>query len=79
MKYVIETTENGCIETLEFSDGSKFARRNERTDCGCKALDDDFAEQLEENGFCEEILDKVYDLFDGFIALEFLELAELDQ
>ena len=79
MKYVIETTENGCVETLEFADGSKFTRRNERTDFGCKALDNDFNEQLEENGFCEEILDKVYDLFDGFLPIEFLGLAELEQ
>ena len=78
MKYTIETTETGCIETLEFSDGSKFEKRTERTDCGCTSLDDEFSEQLEENGFCEEILDKVYDLFDGFIALEFLGIAELD-
>lgn len=79
MKYVIETTEYGCIETLEFSDGSKFTRRNRKTDTGCKALDDEFNEQLETDGFCEEILEKVYDLFDSFFALEFLELAELDQ
>lgn len=78
MKYVIETTEYGCIETLEFSDGSKFTRRNERTECGCKALDDEFSEQLEEQGFCEEIIDKVYDLFDSFMSLSFLEIAELD-
>lgn len=78
MKYTIETTETGCIETLEFSDGSKFTRRNEKTDTGCRCLDDEFSEQLEENGFCEEILDKVYDLFDSFIALEFMEIAELD-
>lgn len=77
MKYVIETTEYGCVETLEFSDGKKFTRRNKRTDCGCKALDDEFSEQLEEAGYDEEILDKVYDLFDSFLALEFMQLSEL--
>ena len=79
MKYTIETTDNGCVETLEFSNGSKFTKRTERTGGGCKALDADFAEQLEEAGFEEEILDKVYDLFDGFLALDFLKLAELDK
>lgn len=79
MKYTIETTENGCVETLEFADGSKFTKRSERTDFGYKSLDNDFSDQLEENGFCEEILAKVYDLFDGFITIDFLSLAELEQ
>lgn len=78
MKYIIETTENGCIETLEFSDGSKFTKRTTRTECGCRREDDDFAEQLERDGFCEEIIDKVGDAFDGFGSLHFLEIAELD-
>jgi hypothetical protein len=78
MKYVIETTEYGCIETLEFSDGSKFTRRNERTDCGCKAIDDEFDVQLVKDGFCEEIVEKVDELFSGFFSLHFLEIAELD-
>lgn len=78
MKYTVETTEYGCIETLEFSDGSKFTRRSERNDFGCTFLDDDFSEQLGEAGFCEEVIDKVYDLFDNFMSLSFLEIAELD-
>lgn len=78
MKYIIETTENGCVETLEFANGSKFTRRSDKTECGCKSLDDDFADQLEEEGFCGEVVDKVYDLLDGFFTLEFLELAEFD-
>lgn len=78
MKYTIETTENGCVETLEFTDGSKFVKRSERTENGCKGLDRDFATQLELDGFCEEIVEKVNELFDGFMSLEFLGLAELD-
>ena len=78
MKYTIETTEYGCIETLEFSDGSKFTRRNERTYYGCKAIDDEFDVQLVKDGFCEEIVEKIDELFSGFFSLHFLELAELD-
>lgn len=77
MKYVIESTENGCIETLEFADGSKFTKRSERTSYGCKSLDKDFTSQLEDYGFCAEIVEKVTDMFDGFGSLDFLGLTEL--
>ena len=78
MKYVIEATENGCVETLEFSNGEKFTKRTERTEYGCKSLDKDFAEQLDDAGFCEEIVEKAWDMFDGFGNLNFLEIAELE-
>lgn len=79
MKYTIETTEYGCVENLELSNGEKFTRRHERTDSGCKSPDDEFGTQLEEKGFSEEITEVAYDIFDGFFALDFLELAELSQ
>lgn len=79
LKYTIETTENGCIETLEFSDGSKFTKRSTRTEHGCQSEDDGFAEQLERDGFCEEIIDKVWDSFDEFGSLNFLEIAEFER
>ena len=78
MKYTIETTENGCVETLEFADGSKFVKRSERTESGCKGIGKGFVAQLEEDGFCEEIIEKVEEVFDGLMTLNFLELAELD-
>lgn len=78
MKYTIETTENGCIETLEFLNGEKYTRRSERTEYGCRCLDKDLSDQLEESGFCEEIVEKIYDMFDGFASLKFLEVSELD-
>ena len=79
MRYVIETTETGCVETLEFSDGSKFTKRSERTASGgCKLIDEPFAMQLKKDGICEEIIDIVTDTFDGFGNLHFLQLAELD-
>lgn len=78
MKYSIETTETGCIETLEFSDGTVFTKRSKRTDYGCEALDKSFAIQLRMDGFCDEIVEKVDEMFNGFFSLYFLETSELD-
>lgn len=78
MKYTIETTENGCLETLEFSDGTKFTKESVRVDGGCQSKDKNFANQLEMKGFSEELVDCAYDLFDGFVSLEFLEMADLE-
>ena len=79
MKYIIESTDYGCIETLEFSDGSKFTKRHTKTECGCSAIDKPFRTQLLMDGFCEEIVDLVDEHFDSFIPLHFLEITELDQ
>lgn len=76
MKYTIETTENGCIETITLNDGSQYSKRHTRTDYGSREEDDEFWEQMERSGICEEILDKVCDLFDGFFASEFMRIAE---
>lgn len=77
MKYTIETTDDGCVETLEIG-GDKFTKAHKRTVDGCQAKDDEFHEQLEAAGYCEEILDLVYETYDGFQALNFLKLAELE-
>lgn len=78
MKYVIETTETGCLETITFNDGSTFSKRHTKTDFGSKSEDDEFYEQMKRDGICEEILDQVYDLFDGFFVSDFMRIAELD-
>ena len=77
MKYAIEITDDGCVETLEFPNGEKFTKRSKRTNFGCQSIDDDFSEQMERAGYADEIIDAVYDLFDGFGSLEFLELVDL--
>lgn len=77
MKYCIETTDNGCIETLEMSENQKFQRETNRTEYGCTTSDPDFSEQLEEAGYCDEIVEKVYDLYDGCETLDFIQMAEL--
>ncbi len=76
MKYSIETTDKGCVETLEIGE-EKFQRESIRTEYGCSSSNPDFEEQLAKSGYCDEILEKVYDLYDGCEALDFLELAEL--
>lgn len=76
MKYSIETTDYGCIETLEI-DGTTYTRRNKRTDNGCRALDGELSEQLENDNFADEVIEKVYDLFDEFIALDFISLSDV--
>ena len=76
MKYCIETTDNGCIETLEISD-RKFQRESIKTEYGCTSSDPDFSDQLEQAGYCDEIVEKVYDLYDGCETLDFIQLAEL--
>ncbi len=78
MKYTIEATKNGCIETLEFRDGSKFTKQSERTSYGCRALDAEFCVQLAKDGFCEEIIERAEELFDGCLSLDFMHIAELE-
>lgn len=77
MKYCIETTDNGCIETLEISENQKFQRETKRTEYGCTSSDPDFSDQLEEAGYCNEIVETVYDSYDGCGTLDFIQLAEL--
>ena len=36
-----------------------------------------FSEQMERSGYSEDVLDAVYNLFDGFNSLDFLELDDL--
>ena len=77
MKYTIETTETGCIETIELENGQNYFKRHIRTSCGSKSKDDDFSEQMENGGIHDEdFLDNIHETFDGFLALEFMEAAE---
>ena len=77
MKYTIEAADGICTESLEFPNGDKFVKRSERTSYGSCNIDNDFSEQMERAGYVDEIIDAVYDLFDGFGSLEFLELDDL--
>ena len=77
MKYCIETTDDGCIETLEISEKKKFTKRTIRTDYGCKSSDPGFSDQMEEAGYSDEIVENVFDFYDGFGNANFLDLAEM--
>lgn len=78
MKYTIETTKDGCVETLELHDGSKYTKRHVKTVYGSQCEDKEFEEQMEVDGICEEILEKVYDMFDELLPSDFMDMAELD-
>ena len=78
MKYSIETTENGCIETLEMPNGRQYEKKSARTNRGLKQSCE-FAEEMAEDmgdEYDEDILDLVSEMFDGFFALDFVKLCE---
>ena len=77
MKYTIEAADGICTESLEVPNCEKFVKRSKRTSYGSCNIDNDFSEQMERSGYVDEIIDAVYDLFDGFGSLEFLELDDL--
>lgn len=77
MKYVIESTDNGCVECLEYM-GRKFKKEWIRTETGARCNDPEFNEQMESAGIeDEEVLEKTYYAFDSFFASEFMDLAEM--
>ena len=79
MKYSIETTKNGCIETIELNNGNVYKKRNEKIFGGCKALDNAFNKQMEADGINnEDFLEKIDDLIDGFLPLDFMSLSEME-
>lgn len=79
MKYTIKSTENGCLETIELQDGRKYTKKHTRTSFGSRCEDKEFWEQMQDNGIRDdEMLDKVYETFDGFVASSFMDIAELE-
>jgi hypothetical protein len=38
----------------------------------------EFCDQMENDGYCEEMLEKIYDIFDNFLASEFMDIAKLN-
>ena len=65
MKYSVETTENGYVETLEVN-GKEYKKRWKYKDMGhYQSNDAEFFEQLEEDGVEDvELLDRVCDRID---------------
>lgn len=78
MKYTIETTENGCQETIVMDDGKTYIKRHKKTCYGSECQDKEFCDQMENDGYCEEMLEKIYDIFDSFLASDFMDIAKLN-
>ena len=77
MIYSIETTKNGYVETLEL-DGVKYYKSWNVTGKGSVCNDDDFCDQLENNGETDEMfLNDIYDKLDGsFLPYDLWEIEE---
>lgn len=75
MIYSVEVTENGFIEKLEIA-GNIYYKKWINTDIGAKCQDDDFCEQIENDGIANEmILEKIYDVIDSsFFAFNVAEI-----
>lgn len=78
MRYTIETTENGCQETIMMDDGKTYTKRHRKTSYGSLCRDEEFCEQMENDGYCKEMLEKIYDTFDSLLASEFMDIAKLN-
>ena len=78
MRYTIVTTENGCQETIMMDDGRTYTKRNRKTFYGSECQDKEFCDQMENGGYCEEMLEKIYDTFDSFLASEFMDIDKLN-
>lgn len=74
MKYTIEGTNNGCRETIQLEKGHIYSREHRMTHFGNQCEDKEFSEQMEADGIGEVVCGKVYDIFDSFIACEFMTI-----
>lgn len=55
MKYTIETTENGCRETIVMNNGNTYTKRHRKTFYGSECKDEESCNQMENDGYCEEM------------------------
>ena len=77
MKYTIEIIDDNTVkETLQI-ENDKFESISTRTDSGCRTIGKGIQEQLAEQWFNEEFMERYEDTFGGFAALNFLKLNEL--
>lgn len=76
MKYTVETTENGVNETLELY-GIIYKKEWIRRENGLlECLQKDFRAQMEEDGYEGGLVEKVDDIFDGFLAGDVDEIRD---
>ena len=77
MKYTIETTDTGCIETLETNNGT-FSTEWKKIGFGqWQSQGETLVDQMEAAGFDDSALDVVDDLYDGNYELDFMRLVKL--
>lgn len=68
MKYTVETTENGVNETLELY-GIIYKKEWTRLENGLlQCSQKDFSEQMRENGHDGDLIERVAEVFDSFLA-----------
>ena len=77
MEYRINATANGAVQTLTIN-GRVYEKRWKYAGLGhYKCLDDDFSEQLENDGVAnDEFLDRIYESFDeSNLAIDLYEIS----
>lgn len=76
MKYTIETTDTGCIETLETNNGT-FSTEWKKIGFGqYQSQGETLVDQMEAADFDDTALDVVDELYDGNYELDFIRLAK---
>ena len=76
MKYTVETTENGVIETLEL-DGTIYKKEWTRRENGLfEGSQKDFSEQMRDDGYDGELVERVAEVFDSFLAGDVDDMRE---
>ena len=77
MQYTVETTENGVVETLVI-EGETYKKEWVR-DGGClRCQQKDFAAQMKDDEISDDLLlERVEEVFDGFIASSVDDIREI--
>ena len=78
MKYTVELTENGITETLELN-GIIYKKEWTRLENGLlQCSQKDFSEQMRVNGHDGDLIERVAEVFDSFLAGDVDDIADLD-
>ena len=77
MRYIIETTEKGCVETLELDDGRKFSDEWVKTFGRYQTTGPSLETQLEDTLYRYQILNKIRGIFNRTLVRDFIDLADL--
>ena len=76
MKYTIETTDTGCIETLETNNGTFSTEWKEIGFGQFQSQGETLVDQMEAAGFDDAALDVAYVFHDGSYVFDFMRLAK---